>query len=96
MLPQAQYEALRDQRKLEKTSAFTDEYALRAGVEGTIFQAVRVHGLRQTRYIGAAKTHLAHLMTAAAVNVERLLHWIAGKPKAQVVLTPFQKLYREA
>lgn len=94
VLPQAQYEALRDQRKLEQTAAFTDEYALRAGIEGTIFQTVRVHGLRQTRYIGTAKTHLAHLMTAAAVNVERLLHWIAGEPKAQVVLTPFQKLYR--
>jgi ferredoxin len=94
VLPQAQYEALRDQRKLEKTSAFADEYALRAGVEGTIFEAVHVHGMRRTRYIGTAKTHLAHLMTAAAVNVARLLRWIAGEPKAQVSQTPFQKLYK--
>jgi transposase len=96
VLPQAQYEALRERRALEKTSAFADEYSLRAGVEGTIFEAVRVHGMRQTRYVGTAKTHLAHLMTAAAVNVQRLLRWLAGEPKAQVTQTPFQKLYKAA
>jgi len=31
-----------------------------AGVEGTISQAVRGFGLRRSRYVGQAKTHLKH------------------------------------
>jgi transposase len=41
-------------------------------VEGTISQAVRAFGLRRTRYIGLAKTHLQHVLTAIAFNLARL------------------------
>jgi hypothetical protein len=41
-----------------------------AGVEGTLSQAVRSYGLRYARYWGAAKTHLQHVATAAALNID--------------------------
>jgi transposase len=30
----------------------------RAGIEGTLSEGIRAHGLRRARYIGLAKTHL--------------------------------------
>ncbi len=53
----------------------------RAGIEGTISQAVRVFDLRQARYRGLAKTHLQHVATAVAINLDRLDHWFAGLPR---------------
>src|SRR5215213_4911193 len=50
--PQEQYEALRAAREREQTDAYADEYARRAGVEGTLSQAVRRCGLRRSRYVG--------------------------------------------
>jgi hypothetical protein len=49
--------------------------------------------MRRTRYIGQARTHLAHLMTAAAINVGRLLRWIAGEPKACMRHSSFERLF---
>ena len=63
-----QYEALRAAREREKTDAYAEEYARRAGVEGTLSQAVRRCGLRRSRYVGLARTHLGHVLTATAVN----------------------------
>lgn len=91
--PQAEYEALRDGRAREKTLDFAAEYARRAGVEGTIAQAVRSHAARRTPYFGQLKTHLAHLMVATAMNVVRLLRWLAGEPKARTQRSAFVKLY---
>ena len=45
---------------------FKEAYAIRAGIESTISQAVRVSDLRQARYFGLPKTNLQHLITAAA------------------------------
>src|ERR1043165_2760626 len=36
--------------------------------------------MRQTRYIGLAKTHLQHIATAAALNVIRVINHIEQKP----------------
>lgn len=91
--PQAEYEALRMGRAREKTADFATEYARRAGVEGTIAQAVRSHAARRTPYIGEIKTHLAHLMIAAAMNIVRLLRWLAGEPKARTRRSSFSQLY---
>jgi hypothetical protein len=33
---------------------------------------VRAFGLRRSRYRGLAKTHLQHVATAAAINIDRL------------------------
>ena len=70
--PRPQYEALHAARQLLTTEAGRKLYNARAGVEGTISQGVRSFGLRQSRYWGLAKTHLQHLATAAAINLDRL------------------------
>jgi hypothetical protein len=36
-------------------------YGLRAGIEGTISQSVRVMGMRHSRYRGFARTHMQHV-----------------------------------
>ncbi|HZD68852.1 MAG TPA: transposase, partial [Actinomycetes bacterium] len=52
--------------------------ALRAGVEGTISQAVAVTGIRHARYKGQDKTHLEHVYSAVALNLIRLDAWWNG------------------
>ncbi len=94
--PQAQHEALLEGRKREQTEQFKNEYAKRAGVEGTIAQSVRTCDVRRSRYIGQAKVHLQHVMTAAIINVMRMLRWLAGEPKAKTSQSAFAKLYQTA
>src|SRR5262245_31808480 len=81
-------------RQRQMTAEFKQEYARRAGVEGTISQAVRTAGLRRSRYIGLAKTHLQNLITAAALNVLRVAAWLAERPHAPTRLSPFAALAR--
>jgi hypothetical protein len=45
---------------------------VRSGVESTINEFVHRHGMRQTRYRDQDKTHVQHVLTAIAVNVERI------------------------
>jgi transposase len=94
--PEAQHEALRVGRAREQIADFAAEYARRAGVEGTIAQGVRSSRLRRTPYFGHAKTHLAHLMTAAAMNLVRLLRWLANEPKARTRYSAFAQLHPRA
>lgn len=61
------------QRRAEQTSpAFVQQYALRAGVEGTISQVVRTTRLRRSPYAGLPKTHLHHLALTAGLNLKRI------------------------
>lgn len=92
--PQAQHEALLAGRKREQTEQYKAEYAKRAGVEGTIAQSVRTTEVRRARYIGQAKTHLQHLVSAAIMNVVRMLRWIADEPKAKTRQSTFAQLYQ--
>ena len=85
---------MREGRARKKTRDYAAEYARRAGVEGIITQAVRSHAARRTPYFGQLKTHLAHLMLAAAMNIVRLLRWLADEPKARTQRSAFVKLYR--
>ena len=41
-------------------------HGVRAGIEGCPSQGVRVCGLRRSRHVGLARTHLRHVATAAA------------------------------
>jgi len=87
----AQYEALVQARTQLASESGRSEYRQRAGVEGTISQAVRVSGLRQARYRGLAKTHLQHVATAAALNIGRVVaHW-EGKQPAQTRVSRFAR-----
>ncbi|MBL8097427.1 MAG: transposase, partial [Anaerolineales bacterium] len=60
--------------------------------EGTLSHGVRTAGLRRSKYIGLAKTHLQHLLTAAAINVQRVADWLAGLPLAQSRRSSFTAL----
>jgi hypothetical protein len=51
---------------------------LRAGVKGTIRQAVAVTDMHHARYRGLAKTHLEHVCSAVALNLLRLHAWWNG------------------
>ncbi|WP_435874624.1 IS1182 family transposase [Nocardia vinacea] len=74
-----QHQALEHARAEQATDTWKHRYAIRAGVEGTIHQAVTL-GARRSRYHGLAKTHLAHTLTATAINLIRLDAWWTGTP----------------
>jgi transposase len=57
--------------------------AIGAGIEATHGQAIRRCGLRRCRHIGLAKTHLQHLISAAAINLVWIANWVNGIPTAQ-------------
>ncbi|MFF4143351.1 transposase [Streptomyces sp. NPDC001698] len=61
--PREEHELLQRQRAEQNTDAWKQRYAKRAGVEGTICQAVRATGIRPSRYRGHAKTGLAHVFS---------------------------------
>ncbi len=54
--PKAQYLALQQARRYQKTKEFKARYDARAGIEATISQGLRVTDLRHARSIGLAKT----------------------------------------
>ncbi len=56
--PQAAHEALQARRQEQQTPEFGQEYGIRAGIEGTLSQAVRAMGLQRAKYDGLYKTHL--------------------------------------
>lgn len=90
--PQEQYVALHAARERETTHAFRKEYHRRAGIEATMSQGVRAFGLRRCRYIGLAKTHLQHILTAAAINFVRASEWVDGTPLAKTRRSTFAAL----
>ncbi len=90
--PQAEHAALLAARARQLTPDFQTLYATRAGIEGTLSQAVRNSGLRRSRYLGLAKTHLQHLLTATATNLLRAAAWLMGRPFARTRRTAFAKL----
>lgn len=67
-------------------------YGQRAGIEGTISQAVSALGLRQARYRGLAKTHLQNVATAAAINLSRAARWLMGESPETKRIAPFAAL----
>jgi transposase len=87
--PQEEYLALHAARLREAKEGFAKQYALRAGIEGTISQGVRAFGLRRARYFGTPKTHLQHVLIAAAINLVRLAAWFAGALPSSTRTPPF-------
>jgi transposase len=81
--PQEEHQAIAKRRKQQETKKWLKQYNQRAGVEGTISQAVRGFGLRCARYLGLNKVHLQHILTATAMNAIRLLAWFEGVPLAK-------------
>jgi transposase len=90
--PRALHEALQAARRQQETPEWKAEYARRAGIEGTVPQGVRAFGLRRCRYIGLAKAHLQHVITAAAMNLSRLAAWLTEVPRAKTRVSRFARL----
>ncbi|MFE5581255.1 IS1182 family transposase [Kitasatospora sp. NPDC056531] len=80
LYPRELTEAIRDARNRQQTGTWQRDYALRAGVEGTIRQATHTTGLRRARYRGLPKTHLDHTTSATALNLIRLHSCWNGHP----------------
>ena len=78
--PRVLHETLQDNRVEQDTADWQARYTIRAGVEGTIHQAIAVTGTRNARYKGQAKTHLEHVYSAVALNLIRLEAWWNGNP----------------
>jgi transposase len=90
--PQDQYEALQAAQTWSASEEGQQLYQRRAGVEGTLSQGVRAFGLRRTRYWGLAKTHLQHVATAAAINIDRIVAWLDERPRAMTRISRFAAL----
>jgi transposase len=90
--PEEQYKALQAARQQAATLDYQVDYARRAGIEGTLSEGIRAHGLRRARYIGLAKTHLQHLMTATAINFKRIFYWLSEVPQVTTRTSQFAKL----
>ena len=87
-----EYEALQAARRRQTPEAFRQQYAARAGIDSTHEQAIRRCGLRRSRYMGLAKTHLQHLITATALNLVRVAAWLEGTPRAKTRRSAFAAL----
>jgi transposase len=84
-------EAMAANREQEKTRSFQADYARRAGIEGTMAQAVR-HGARRARYRGLEKTALEHAFMAVALNLIRLHAYWSGTPLNRGSMTHLARL----
>jgi transposase len=80
LLPREQHELLARQRAEQQTPQWKARYDIRAGIEGTISQAVRRTRLRRTPYRGQPRTHLASILSATAINLIRTDAWLNGTP----------------
>lgn len=87
--PQEQQEALWAARQRQTTPTFQAQYQARAGVEGSLSQAIRRCGLRRSRYRGLAKTRLQHLFTAIGLNLVRLAEWLRETPRSATRVSRF-------
>lgn len=91
ILPQAQYEAREQVKRVQGTWEWRAYYNLRQGVEGTFSQGIDM-GLRRSRYIGLKKNHLQNLATASGINFQRLSDWFDGIPRAKTRTSRFAAL----
>jgi hypothetical protein len=90
--PQPEHEALHAARQRLNSEEGKRLYAQRAGVEGSLSQGVRAFGIRRTRYRKLAKTHLQQVVTAVAINLDRIAAWLEGRPLATTRTSHFAAL----
>jgi transposase len=95
--PEEEHHALSHRREEQRTPEFLKHYHRRAGIEGTVSQAVRTTRMRRSPYSGLQKTHLHHVSIAAGINLTRIgAHLQAqarGNPSRQSrPLSPFARL----
>ena len=88
----APYHALQAARARDSQADWPLLYNRRAGIEGTLSQGVRGFGMRRSRYVGLAKTHLQHVFIATAMNLWRIVNWLNEVPLAQTRRAAFERL----
>ncbi|MCD0486487.1 IS1182 family transposase [Streptacidiphilus sp. ASG 303] len=71
-LPRRLHELQARNRADQQDQQWKRLYATRSGVEGTIGELVNGHQARRSRYHGLRKTHVQHVLTGIAINIERL------------------------
>jgi transposase len=94
--PEKEDRALQAARARRATPEFVQSYQARAGIEGTHSQGVRRCGLRRCRYIGGAKAHLQHLLTAAALNFVRVADWLQDAERSRTRVSACSRLMAPA
>jgi transposase len=90
------HQALQVARERQQTDNFKSLYSRRSGIEGTLSQGIRRSGLRRSRYVGPAKTHLQNLAIAVAMNIKRLNDWLNEVPLASTRHSRFMLLLSPA
>jgi transposase len=93
--PRELYELQVRNRADQQDPAWHKRYAVRSGIEGTVCEFARGHGMRHCRYRGQPKAHLQHVLTAIAVNIERLSQLPPGESTSPRPPTAFQKYLDE-
>lgn len=88
----APYQALQAARARDSQADWPLLYNQRAGIEGTLSQGIRGFGMRRSRYVGLAKTHLQHVFIATAMNLCRIVNWLNEVPLAQTRQAAFERL----
>jgi transposase len=90
--PREIHEAVAAARAGQGTQQWQDRYKARAGVEGLMYQATHVTGIRRARYTGLDKTRLEHLAAATAINLIRLDAWYSSRPLDRTRTTHLQRI----
>ena len=66
-----------------REKGFNKKMYPRNGIEGTLSELVRGHGLRRTKYRGINRVRLSHYMMGAACNIKRYLNLKAFEMKSR-------------
>lgn len=82
-LPRELHDLQSESRTEQQTPEWLSRYSLRAGIESTINEFVNGHGMRQCRYRSEEKAHVQHVLTAIAVNLERIAAHLPPAPESQ-------------
>ena len=73
---------LERRRRAMASGAFGERYRIRAGIEGTVSERKRRHGLGSLRVRGRWRVELAVYLKALACSIKRMLRALAPKPGA--------------
>ncbi|WP_267905297.1 transposase [Streptomyces marianii] len=84
LLSREQQQVLEQRHIEQRTEDWKARYDVRAGVEGTISQAVRRTGL--------PKTHLGNVLAVTAINLIRLDAWLTGTPLGETRISHLTRL----
>jgi len=79
--PERIHEARMTAQRAQDTHQWRTTYNIRAGIEGTVSQAVRGPDLRHSRYRGLPNAHLQNVCIGMALNIGRLGAHFNTKPQ---------------